>query len=102
MGFFPLPEAEGAKPDWHTTLNRTPSDLAKLAEPELFLVPLAERLVILDEIQLKADLFGVLRSLVDARRKPGRFLILGSAAPALIQHSSETLAGRVDFLELAP
>ncbi|MEY3123649.1 MAG: hypothetical protein RLZZ573_169 [Pseudomonadota bacterium] len=79
-----------------------PSDLARLAEPELFLEPLAERLVIVDEIQLKPDLFGVLRSLVDAKRTPGRFLILGSAAPALIQHSSETLAGRIEFLELTP
>lgn len=79
-----------------------PSDLAKLAEPELFLEPLADRLVIVDEVQLKPDLFGVLRALVDARRTPGRFLILGSAAPSLIQHSSETLAGRVEFLELAP
>ena len=79
-----------------------PSDLAKLAEPELFLEPLADRLVIVDEVQLKPDLFGVLRALVDARRTPGQFLILGSAAPSLIQHSSETLAGRVEFLELAP
>lgn len=79
-----------------------PSDLAKLAEPELFLEPLADRLVILDEAQLRPDLFGVLRSLVDAQRRPGRFLILGSAAPALIQQSSETLAGRIEFLELAP
>jgi uncharacterized protein len=79
-----------------------PSDLAKLTEPELYLEPLANRLVVLDEVQLRPDLFPVLRALVDARRRPGRFLILGSAAPALIQHSSETLAGRVDFLELAP
>jgi len=79
-----------------------PSDLAKLTEPELFLEPLADRLVILDEVQLKPDLFGVLRSLVDAQRRPGRFLILGSAAPALIQRSAETLAGRIEFLELAP
>jgi uncharacterized protein len=79
-----------------------PSDLAKLTEPELFLEPLANRLVVLDEVQLRPDLFPVLRALVDARRTPGRFLILGSAAPALIQHSSETLAGRVEFLELAP
>jgi uncharacterized protein len=79
-----------------------PSDLAKLSEPELFLEPLADRLVILDEVQLKPDLFGVLRSLVDAHRRPGRFLILGSAAPALIQHASETLAGRIEFLELSP
>lgn len=79
-----------------------PSDLAKLAEPELFLEPLADRLVILDEVQLRPDLFGVLRALVDAQRRPGRFLILGSAAPALIQQSSETLAGRIEYLELAP
>jgi predicted AAA+ superfamily ATPase len=77
-----------------------PSELAKLAEPELFLEPLADRLVILDEVQLRPDLFAVLRSLVDAQRRPGRFLILGSAAPALIQQSSETLAGRIEFLEL--
>ncbi len=79
-----------------------PSDLAKLTEPELFLEPLADRLVILDEVQLRPDLFPVLRSLVDAERVPGRFLVLGSAAPALIQRSSETLAGRIEFLELAP
>lgn len=78
-----------------------PSDLAKLTEPELFLEPLANRLVVLDEVQLRPDLFPVLRALVDAQRTPGRFLILGSAAPALIQHSSETLAGRIEFLELA-
>ena len=79
-----------------------PSDLAKLAEPELFLEPLADRLVILDEVQLRPDLFGVLRALVDAQRKPGRFLILGSAAPAMIAQSSDTLAGRIEYLELAP
>ena len=79
-----------------------PSELAKLAEPELFLEPLQDRLVILDEIQFAPDIFGVLRSLVDAQRRPGRFLILGSAAPGLIQKSSETLAGRIEFIELAP
>lgn len=79
-----------------------PSDLAKLAEPELFLESLADRLVILDEVQLRPDLFAVLRSLVDAQRRPGRFLVLGSATPALIRQSSETLAGRVEFLELGP
>lgn len=79
-----------------------PSDLAKLNDAELFLEPLANRLVILDEVQLRPDLFPVLRSLVDAHRRPGRFLILGSASAALIQHSSESLAGRIEFLELAP
>ena len=79
-----------------------PSDWARLAEPELFLAPLVDRLVILDEVQLRPHLFPVLRALVDAHRVAGRFLVLGQAAPALIQHSSETLAGRIEFLELAP
>ena len=79
-----------------------PSDLVKLSDAELFLDPLADRLVILDEVQLRPDLFPVLRALVDAQRHPGRFLILGSATAALIQHSSESLAGRIEFLELAP
>ncbi len=50
-----------------------PSDLAKLNEPELLLAPLAEHLVILDEVQLKPNLFSVLRSLLDEQRRPGRF-----------------------------
>ena len=54
-----------------------PSDLAQLTEPELFLEPLADKLVILDEVQLRPDLFPVLRSLVDAKRRSGRFLVLG-------------------------
>ena len=79
-----------------------PSDAAKLAEPELFLGPLSDRLVVLDEVQRVPDLFPVLRSLVDERARAGRFLILGSAAPELLRQSSETLAGRVRFFELAP
>jgi uncharacterized protein len=79
-----------------------PSDVAKLSEPELFLAPLADRLVVLDEVQLRPELFPVIRALVDAQRRPGRFLVLGSAAPALLRQSSETLAGRIEFLELAP
>lgn len=79
-----------------------PSDAAKLIEPELFLGPLADRLVVLDEIQRVPDLFPVLRSLVDDRARAGRFLILGSASPELLRQSSETLAGRVRFFELAP
>lgn len=79
-----------------------PTDVAKLNDPELFLEPLAHRLVILDEVQLRPDLFPVLRALVDADRRPGRFLVLGSAAPELMRQSSETLAGRVEFLELSP
>ena len=79
-----------------------PSDLAKLAEPELYLEPLAGRLVVLDEVQRSPGLFPVLRALVDARRRPGRFLLLGSASPDLLRQSAESLAGRIAYHELGP
>lgn len=79
-----------------------PSDLAKLAAPELFLSRHAERLVVLDEVQRKPELFAVLRALIDAQRTPGRFLMLGSASPTLLQQTSESLAGRIALHELAP
>ena len=79
-----------------------PGDLAKLADPELFLARLANRLVVLDEIQRLPGLFPLLRSLIDQVRKPGRFLLLGSASPALLQQASESLAGRIAFHELGP
>ncbi|WP_162026222.1 ATP-binding protein [Lentimonas sp. CC6] len=83
-----------------------PSDLAKLSDPELYLSGFENQLVILDEIQRIPELFPVLRSLVDERRQKGErcchFLILGSASPELLQQSSETLAGRISYLELTP
>jgi predicted AAA+ superfamily ATPase len=79
-----------------------PSDLARLREPELFLEANAGKLVCLDEIQRAPELFRVLRALVDENPRPGRFLILGSASPELLRQSSETLAGRIAFLDLAP
>lgn len=78
------------------------ADRNKLSEPELFLERHRNRLVCLDEIQLLPDLFPVLRVEVDKHRQPGRFLILGSASRDLIQQSTETLAGRIAFLELTP
>jgi hypothetical protein len=79
-----------------------PSDRAKLAEPELFLARHADRLVCLDEVQRAPEIFAVLRGLIDARRRPGRFLVLGSASRELLRQSSETLAGRIAYLELTP
>lgn len=79
-----------------------PSDLAKLSDPELFLSRHAKQLVVLDEIQRHPELFAVLRSLIDENRSPGRFLLLGSAATELLRQSSESLAGRIVFHELAP
>lgn len=79
-----------------------PSDLAKLREPEIYLEQYRDRLVIIDEIQRSVELFPLLRALVDRKRAPGRFLILGSASPDLIRNASETLAGRILHLELSP
>ena len=79
-----------------------PSDLAKLADPELFLSRQGDRLVVLDEIQRQPELFAVLRALIDENRRPGRFLLLGSASPQLLRQASESLAGRIAFHELAP
>ncbi len=79
-----------------------PSDLRKLSEPEMFFQSQGERMICLDEIQRTPDLFTVLRSVVDQDGRNGRFLILGSASPDLIKQSSETLAGRIVYLELSP
>lgn len=78
------------------------ADRNKLNEPELFFERHRDQCVCLDEIQLVPDLFPVLRSLVDQDRRPGRFLVLGSASRDLIRQSSETLAGRIAYLELTP
>ncbi len=60
-----------------------PSDLRRLTDPELFLREHADRLVCIDEIQLKPDLFPLLRALVDMDRRPGRFVILPGSTPAI-------------------
>lgn len=78
-----------------------PRDIARLETPMLALENL-EGLIIIDEIQLRPNLFPVLRVLVDKYRKKQRYLILGSASRDLIQQSSETLAGRITYIELSP
>jgi predicted AAA+ superfamily ATPase len=82
------------------------SDQAKLGEAELYLRAQAGRLLIVDEVQRRPDLFPLLRGIVDARiregERSGQFLILGSASRDLLRQSSETLAGRIAYLELAP
>ncbi len=74
-------------------------DLARLAEPTLALRDTGETMVI-DEAQRMPDLFPTLRVLVDENRRPGRFVVLGSASPDLVGLGSESLAGRVTFVEL--
>lgn len=75
-------------------------DRARLQNAELVLGQL-RGLVVLDEIQVMPELFEVLRVLSDRPRTPARFLILGSASPSLVRGASESLAGRVEFVELA-
>lgn len=76
-----------------------PRDLARLSDPMLTLGG-AEGPVVIDEAQLRPDLFPMLRVLVDEDRRPGRFLVLGSASPDLVGLSAESLAGRVTLVEL--
>lgn len=78
------------------------TDRDKLADPAFFLSQFKEKCVILDEIQFIPQLFTELRGIIDEDRRPGRFIILGSASPNLIRGSSETLAGRIGYLELTP
>jgi uncharacterized protein len=115
---FPVVGLIGARQVGKTTLARAladrfpgkclyldlerPSDLTKLTDPEFFLEQHAGELIVLDEIQRRAELFPVLRSLVDADRRNGRFLVLGSASPELLHQSSESLAGRIIYHELPP
>ncbi len=82
------------------------ADRARLSDPELYLAQHADKLVILDEIHRAPGLFRALRGLIDAGRRRGkghgRFLVLGSASIDLLKQSSESLAGRIRFVELAP
>src|ERR1700737_4621744 len=76
-----------------------PRSLARLTEPDTALRPL-KKLVVIDEIQRRPDLFPLLRVLADRRPLPARFLVLGSASPDLLSQSSETLAGRLETVLL--
>lgn len=81
-------------------------DRERLREPELFLKMHADKLVILDEIHRAPDLFQTLRGLIDQGRRSGkrtgRFLILGSASIDLLRQSGESLAGRIEYIDMTP
>lgn len=84
----------------HTFDLESPADQARLSNPELTLTPL-KGLVILDEIQRMPGLFPLLRVLADRPDLPARFVILGSAEPSLLKKTSESLAGRVSFIDVS-
>jgi uncharacterized protein len=83
-----------------------PSDRAKLSDPEFYFSQHESELVILDEIHRVPEIFQPLRGIIDRRRRQGKrsrqFLLLGPASIELMHQSSETLAGRIDYLELTP
>jgi len=79
-----------------------PSDLNKLTDPEAFFEQFAGRLICLDEIQRVPDIFPVLRGVIDRNKRNSQFLILGSASRDLIRQSSESLAGRLSYIEITP
>jgi len=73
-----------------------------LQQPDLYFPSHRDQLVVIDEVQFSPQIFSALRPEIDQYRKSGRFLLLGSASGALLQQSSETLAGRISFQELTP
>jgi uncharacterized protein len=77
-------------------------DREKLVSGSAFLRAHRDKLVVLDEVQYVPEIFAQLRPEIDAQRKAGRFLLLGSASGKLLKQSSESLAGRVSYLELTP
>lgn len=83
-----------------------PGDLAQLSDPSAFFATHTEQLIILDEVQRMPGLFAVLRGVIDQRRRAGavsgQFLLLGSASMELLAQSSESLAGRLAYLDMVP
>ncbi len=77
-----------------------PAVVSSLSEPKSVLGPL-QGLVVLDEIQRRPDLFPLLRVLADRTPLPARFLVLGSASPELLRQASESLAGRLEVVEVS-
>lgn len=78
------------------------TDRQKLSDAETYLTYHQDKCVVIDEAQRMPELFALLRALVDQNRRPGRFILLGSASPAILKEASETLAGRIAYHELTP
>ena len=96
-----LSELESGTPPANYFDLEDPADLARLDTPRLALEGL-KGTVVIDEVQRRPDLFPVLRVLIDRADNAARFLILGSASPGMLRQSSESLAGRITFIEIDP
>lgn len=115
LSYFPAVGIVGARQVGKTTLVKAldptfvyldledDRDRAKLsADPHFFFKTYENRCVVLDEVQQMPDIFRQLRAVIDENRRPGRFILLGSASPELLRQSSESLAGRIAYTELHP
>ena len=116
LGYFPVLGITGPRQVGKTTLSRElagmldkeviyldmedPEDLSRLSEPALYLKRFEDACIIIDKVQRLPELFPILRSLVDRKRIPARFILTGSASPELIRDTSESLAGRIAYKEL--
>lgn len=78
------------------------SDYNKLDKPELYLSRFSNQCVIIDEVQLKPDLFPILRAITDKTGDSCQFIVTGSASPDLLHQSTESLAGRIAYIEVNP
>lgn len=77
-------------------------DWFKLEDAQSYLTGHTDKCVIIDEIQVRPELFALLRALTDQKREPARFILLGSASPHIVKLNTETLAGRIAYHELTP
>jgi uncharacterized protein len=118
LSFFPIVSIIGPRQCGKTTLVKSlklepeketlyldlewEADRVKLDDAGTYLAQRADKCIILDEVQLMPKLFPLLRALVDQKRVPARFILLGSASPELLKISSESLAGRIAYHELTP
>jgi hypothetical protein len=116
--YFPVLSIVGPRQVGKTTLAKTiqpllgkeslyldlelDEDARLLEQPTRFFQQNADKCIIIDEIQRAPHLFALLRAIVDQQRTPARFILLGSASPWLLRHSSESLAGRIAYTELTP
>lgn len=116
LSYFPVVGIVGSRQVGKTTLSgklsslinkeciyldlESPEDLQKLSYPEDYLNQRIDKCIIIDEIQIKAELFTILRPIIDKNREAARFVILGSASPTIIRNASEALTGRIAYIEL--
>ncbi len=90
------------KPMRYFDLERLEDYQRLQADPGYFLEQYQDEFVVIDEVQRLPGLFAELRSLIDRKRIPGRFLLLGSASPLLMRQTADSLAGRIAYLDLHP